>query len=296
MRADGDLRWWQRLYAESKGVSTPDQYVDNIVIDYSQSRAAGGTLLVTARSHGNNVNNFFRPSELVHPRSARRGFQDGFTGTHGNMHYRWLGRLTLQEGDVIACTYLAEYSEQDAGKHGNKPFSDPLLSNWPEWRSGWPNLNTTEIAKDSVHLDAQGNVYLCGVGRRPVTTRNAFMPFPSPLEHPGSKGQWAHFVRVYKADLTGIWYASILRGPWDWTTGTGGSNVTFTDCLPTPGGVVVVGFSPLTKDGKVTGPDMPTRNVPAWGRASRSTEMGVAAHLKFRIAPQALDTSERTAD
>ena len=66
-------------------------------------------------------------------------------------------------------------------------------------------------------FDDDGRLYLCAKGRRVITTRNAYMQMPSPLERPGSKGQWAEFVRIYSGDLSGLRYSSIMKGPWDWT-------------------------------------------------------------------------------
>lgn len=277
MSADGELRWWQRLYAEAKGVSTPDQYIDELAVDYSSPRDSG-RLAVVARSHGNNVNNFYNPSRLVHPDSPKRGFQDGFTGTHGNMHFSWMGKLSLEAGDVINATYLAEYGE--GSKHGSNPFRQPSLAHWPHWRSGWPNLNTTKIKSNALTVGDDGRVYLCALGRRVVTTKGAYMEMPSPLANPGSKGQWAHFARVYESDLTTVSYSTILRGAWDWSTGKGGSGVDMTDCVAVPGGIIVVGKAPLSKSGTVEGDDMPTRRVPAWGSPTRSGTTGVAAFLQ----------------
>lgn len=275
MDKDGSLRWWQRLYAESKGVSTPDQFVDGLAIDYGKA-ATGGTLVVVARSHGNNVNNYYNASKLVHPVKA---FQDGFTGRMGNIHYSWIGRLSQDRGDVVACTYLAEYA--DGTKHGRDPFSEPNLKHWPAFTSGWPDLNTTRMAPGSLVVDPDGSIGLCATGRRVVTTRNAFLEMPSPQEFPESKGQWSDFVRVYRNDLSGVKYSSLLKGPWDWTTGTGGSDVSLRACIPVPSGVIVVGTCPENGEGKASGDPMPVRNVPTWGNSQRAGRTGVIAYLHF---------------
>lgn len=277
----GKLKWWQRLYAESKGISTPDQYVDNIVVDYNRPKGYGG-LVVTARAHGNNVNNFYMPHELVHPNSSKKGFQSKFTGTHGNMHYRWLGRLTLDGGEIVDCSLMAEYSEQPASKHGSGRFSNPLLKEWPHWNSGWPNLNTTGIGNNSVSVDDEGNIYLCGLGRRSITTNNAFMQMPSPVAAKGSVGYWSDFVRVYTPNYNTLRYSSLLGGPWDWYTGHGYSSNTLTDCLPTKDGLIVIGKSNVDKKtGAVKGNEMPIRNIAGWGTETRTGQMGVIGVLHF---------------
>ncbi len=279
MSPDGELRWWQRLYAESKGVSTPDQYVDALAIDYRDASAGGEALVVVARAHGNNVNNFWGGNEIKHPDNPGNGFQNGFTGTHGNMHFSWLGRMTLAEGTMLHATYLAEYAE--GANHGGDPFADPLLAHWPHFRSGWPDLNTTRVHPHSLQIDAAGNVYLLGKGRRVITTSNAYMEMPSPLRDKGSKGNWADFARVYKPDLTGLHYSSILAGKWDWQTAEGGSPVTLRALAPVEAGLVTVGVAALNKQGMVVGNEMPTANLTPWLSDQRIGESAVLGLLHF---------------
>jgi hypothetical protein len=280
MTADGELRWWQRLYSEEKGVSTPDQYVDGLVIDYSRPLAEGGAIVVVARSHGNNVNNFWNPSAIVHPDSPKRGFQDGFTGTNGNIHYGWIGKLGLARGDLLACTYFAEYSE--GAKHQDKSFEDSLIRHWPHWRAGWPDLNTTRYRPHTLHVDGKGNVYVAAVGRRVVTTSNAHMEMPSPLKNPGAKGQWSDFVRVYSPELTSLKYSSLVAGAWDWETGQGASPHEITGLTPIPGGVVVTAVAKTDKGSdQVSGNPLPTVRVPDWCKPNRTTESGVLGRLHF---------------
>ena len=158
---DGAPRWWQRLYPESQGVSTPDQYVDALAIDYS-TPPRPGALFVAARAHGNNVNNFWAGDAIR--RADRPGWQAGFTGTNGNIHYSWLGKLTLDGGEMLAATYLAEFNE--GAKFDGGTFADPALSHWPHFRAGWPNLNTTRVRPHSLHVDAAGPAAADG-GRPP---------------------------------------------------------------------------------------------------------------------------------
>jgi len=279
MSPDGELRWWQRLYAESEGVSTPDQYVDALAIDDRASSAGGEALVVVARAHGNNVNNFWGGDEIKHPDNPGRGFQNGFTGTHGNMHFSWLGRMTLAEGTMLHATYLAEYAE--GAKHGEDPFNDPLLAHWPRFSAGWPDLNTTRVEPHGLRVDEAGRVYVLAQGRRVITTANAFMEMPSPLRDKGARGNWADFVRVYKSDLTGVFYASILAGRWDWQTAKGGSKVDLRGLTPVEGGLLSVGVAPLNKQGMLVGNPMPTANLTPWLSDQRIGESAVIARFRF---------------
>ncbi|MBK7084986.1 MAG: hypothetical protein IPH53_10085 [Flavobacteriales bacterium] len=99
MDADGALLWWSRLYHEvtpggDTVNSSPDQYIDALAIDYSQPPASG-MLVVNARCHGNNVENLWEGSSIAANPGAS-GFQNQFTGTNGNIHISWLGKLKLE--------------------------------------------------------------------------------------------------------------------------------------------------------------------------------------------------------
>lgn len=277
MDRDGALKWWSRLYPESKGVSTPDQYVDGLAVDYTVPLKESGALVVVARCHGNNVNNYWNGNSIQHPGNPKRSFQQQFTGTHGNMHYSWIGRMATSDGTMLHASYLAEYGE--GAKHGAKRFPEPLLDHWPHFLSGWPDLNTTKLR--ALAVDAKGRPVIAAQGRRVITTKNAFQPMPSPATDPGKVGVWSDFVRVYRQDLTTLDYSSLLAGAWDWSTGKEGSAVELAAVLPLGDGILVVGHAPLGKSGAPEGRDMPTRNVPAWGRAKRTAEMGVLARLRM---------------
>lgn len=277
--AGGKLRWWQRLYSEAKGVSTPDQYADAVAVDYSKTPSAG-SIVVAARAHGNNVNNLWNGNAVKHADNPGRGFQNGFTGTHGNMHFSWLGRLAGAGGTLLNCTYLAEYAE--GAKHQARPFKDPLLNHWPHWRAGWPNLNTTRVEPGGVVVGADGKVYVTAWGRRVMTTKNAYMEMPSPLRDKGSVGHWADFARVYTPDLANLRYSTILAGKWDWKTGSGHSGVKIGQTIAVKGGLLLVGHSTLNKEGQAAGNDMPIRNPLPWCKPKRTGEMAVIAKLHFK--------------
>jgi hypothetical protein len=281
MDRDGKLRWWQRLYAESKGVSTPDQYVDAVAIDYRKAPDKGGSLVVVARAHGNNVNNFWKGNEIKHPVNPGHGFQNQFTGTHGNIHYQWIGRMTCKDGTMLNATYFAEYAEGAKFTAGNM-FKNPLLDHWPSFSAGWPNVNTTRIKPHSLYVGEKGNVYLAAKGRRVITTSNAHQEMPSPTADKGSRGQWSDFVRVYTPGLTTLRYSSLLHGRWNWDTGKGGSAVNLSVVTPVKGGLAVTGTAPADTDADAaTGDPMPTANIPEWGKPKRTATMGVLGVLHF---------------
>ncbi len=279
MDQTGKLKWWQRLYSEEKGVSTPDQYVDAIAIDYSKP-VDEASLVVAARAHGNNVNNYWNGDSVQHKDNPGFGFQNGFTGTHGNMHFSWLGRLSLDKGTLLNASYFAEYAE--GAKHGKSRFNHPLLRDWPDFKSAWADLNSTRVKVGSLEMDQFGNPHVLALGRRVITTSNAYQQMPSPTKEPGSIGVWSDFVRTYEPDLTWPKYSSILTGVWDTQTGKDGSKVVLTGLTPTKDGVLVVGYAPVDKDsGLPQGQNMPLHKQPNWGTNKRQGSMAVVALLHF---------------
>lgn len=278
MDASGELKWWTRLYPESKGTSTPDQYVDALAIDYSGTNAEK-TLVVVARCHGNNVNNFWNGNQITESsdhtgsKSGRKSFQPAFTGTQGNVHLLWIGRIRQSDGRMLAATFCGEYSE--GGPYGDTPFAQENLSHWPDISSGWAKLNTTRLR--SMAVAADGSIVLAGTGRRVITTKNALLAMPSPMENPDAKGNWSDFLRVYEPDLSAVRYSTLISGIWDWNSGEGGSPVEIKSVLPSSdGSIYTIGNAPVSKKtGKLAGNEMPVRNVPAWGQPARKAASGV---------------------
>ena len=252
---DGKLKWWSRLYTETPRNSTPDQYVDGLAIDPN-----GGNLVVLARAHGNNTYNLW---------NGQSSFHDKFTGTNGNIHISWLGKLSLKAGALQSATYVAEYA--DDMKNTGTPYNDPNLDGWPDHNAGWPQLNTTKCSGD-VRVDGSGNVYVAGVGRRTVTTANAFQKMLKKTEGASAWNSWA---RVYSSDFKSVLYSSLLTGQWDKASGAGGDNTILACAVPTSGGVLTAGTS------KVGGNAMPTLNVPAWGAAQPNSSDAILARLPF---------------
>jgi hypothetical protein len=247
-----------------------------MAIDYS---TAGGpeALVVLARCHGNNVINFWNGNKIQHQANPKKSFQPHFTGSNGNIHYSWLGRMTLDAGEMLHSTFIGEYAE--GAKVSNQSWTDSNLDGWPRYDSGWPDINTTRC-RSTVNVDGAGNIYICGTGRRPITTKNALMKMPKPNE---GASRWTDFVRVYSRDLTTLRYSSIVAGQWDWKTGEGGSSVTLQAAAPVQGGLLVVGYSTVdSKSGEIGKTAIPLQNNPAWGEEHRSGEDGVLGRLEFK--------------
>lgn len=286
MRADGSLKWWARLYRETAQNSTPDQYVDGLAIDY-----AGNQLVVLARAHGNNVDNFWSGNTLA-AAPGRNGFQNRFTGTNGNIHISWLGKYALDTLRVEAATWVAEYVEGNT--NFGAAFTDPLLAGWPNPNAGWPNVNTTRNCGELV-VRSDGVVLLACQGRRSITTSNAHQQMPTPSS--GLTGTWNHFVRAYDARLGSVLYSSLLTGAWNTATGAGGDNTQVFGLAAAPGAIIAVGMH-RSCDGSTSGtcaglgaalarPNaVPTTGVPGWGSSVPSGESALVA----RLATASLDS------
>lgn len=291
MTSSGQLKWWMRLYREvpppedkpfdfnvDGRLSTPDQYVDALAIDYSQPASEGGALVVLARCHGNNVVNFWKGNEIKHPQNPGTSFQPHFTGSNGNIHYGWLGRMQLADGQMLHATYIAEYAE--GAKVGKQSWPDPNLDGWPQFTSAWPDVNTTRC-RPMLEVDARGDIYVCGTGRRPITTQNAYMKMPKPGE---GESRWCDFVRVYSRDLTTLRYSSIIAGRWDWPTKAGGSSVALQSSFPTRDGLFVVGHAPVDPKASSATTEMPVVNAPSWATPQRTGDSGVLGRLSIQPA------------
>lgn len=288
MTSSGQQKWWMRLYREvppepgksklddqDARLSTPDQYVDGLAIDYSQPPTSGA-LVVLARCHGNNVVNFWNGKQIKHPQNPGTSFQPHFTGSSGNIHYCWLGRLGLADGETRHATFIGEYSAN--AKVGKDSWKDSNLDGWPRFDSGWPDITTTRCR--SLSVDASGNVYVVGTGRRPITTKNALLKMPKPSE---GESRWSDFVRVYSQDLTTLKYSSLIAGEWDWKTGAGGSQVTLQAVAPSKSGLLIAGSGSVDAK-KGDAPDstsIPIRNAPQWGSSKRVPAGGVLGRLEF---------------
>ncbi|MFM1998074.1 MAG: hypothetical protein RL204_21 [Bacteroidota bacterium] len=271
----GAIKWWSRLYHEITPQgdtvrSIPDQYVDALSIDYSNNK-----LVVAGRTHGNNTENFWE-GNTINGNPNAYGFQNQFTGTNGNIHESWLGKLGLADGVLSNATYLAELFE-GTGSLGT-PHPDPNLDGWPNPNTGWPDLNTTRVAKNSLKTTSSGDVCVLAVGRRTLTTANAYQKNVNPYF--GGSGCWNNFVRVYDDEFHVPLYSSLIVGEWDTLTQAGGGNTDMYGVHKTKNGVVCVGFHTADEAGNAQGNNIPVINVPSWGQSAASSQSAILVYYE----------------
>lgn len=271
---EGALRWWSRLYHEITPAgdtvpSIPDQYVDAIAIDYTHDQ-----LVVCARAHGNNTENLWEGNEIASNVSAQ-GFQNRFTGNNGNIHESWLGKLLLNDGTLMHSTYVAEYAE-GTGSFG-APHPDPNLDGWPNPNDGWPDVNTTRLIKNNMKVTSSGDVVVGGLGRRTITTANAYQKMVLPYY--GGLSSWNAFVRQYNSDLSLPKYSSLVVGVWDTLTQEGGGNTELFGVYKTANGIVAVGRHSMDATTMAAnGNPIPVTNVPSWGESLPESESAILVY------------------
>lgn len=304
----GVMRWWSRLYSEWKDsvsgalangtidldldsnndlvldrssegrLSTPDQYVDGLAIDYVHDK-----LIVNARCHGNNTTNFWNGSAASIPGAPAgySGFQRQFTGTSGNIHIGWLGRHDLSDGTLRGATYVAGFA-RGGTVNASATYTDPNLAGWPDVNSGWANLNTTRLRPNRVTVDELGRVIVIGAAPRLATTATAWQALlPPPATSP-----WHDFVRVYSPGLDGLIYGSALVGGFTYANGAtntepaGAGGVAVRGVAAAPGGLLVVGAG-LATDGVPQGNPMRVGAAPSWARTNRAGADGIVARLEL---------------
>jgi hypothetical protein len=286
MDNEGSLLWWSRLYHEITPAgdtvgSIPDQYIDALAIDYAHD-----LLVVNGRTHGNNTENFWEGNTLAANPQAM-GFQNQFTGTVGNIHESWLGKLQLSDGTIMHSTYVAELT--DATGSLGTPHPDPNLDGWPDPNTGWPNVNTTRLAKNNLKVSSNGDVCILGVGRRTITTANAYQKMVKPQF--GGHSAWNSFVRVYDSELSIPKYSSLVVGVWDTISQAGGSNTELFGLFKTVNGVIAVGRHTADTSNVATGNNLPVINVTPWGNA---TAQGESAILIYYSASNLYNTNDST--
>ncbi|MEM7037901.1 MAG: hypothetical protein AAF570_13040, partial [Bacteroidota bacterium] len=288
--SNGALKWWSRLYHEITPAgdtvnSSPDQYIDALAIDYSQNQS-DAVLTVAARCHGNNVENLWE-GNVIPANPSANGFQNRFTGTNGNIHISWLGKLKLTDGTLQHSTYVAEYAEGTGGFGAAHP--DPLMDGWPDPNGGWPNVNTTRLACNNIKVTANGSVCVLGTGRRTITTANAYQKMVKPGN--GGLSSWNEFVRVYAPDLGRPDYSSLVVGAWDTLTQAGGGNTELFGVFKTRDGVIAVGRHEEdgNNPGTSAGNDIPVTNVPAWGAIAPGGESAILVHY---TAPEIVNSDD----
>jgi hypothetical protein len=308
----GELKWWSRLYTEVNDangnyqvdagetrISLPDQYVDGLAMDYSN---AGMTqLVVNARCHGNDVSNFWSGNTVAANPSAK-GFQNQFTGTEGNIHISWIGKLKAATGDLQRASWLTGYWRKDVTlSQGN--YSEPIHDDWPNHNLGWQKLTTTRADSGSIRVDASGRVYVVGVGPRMVTTFNAHQKLPKKTSTTWDEGNcpWNAFVRVYEPNLDTLAYSSAITGVWTYSSTTadptGADNTDLRGCFPTTNGVLIVGRH-TASSGNATGNPIPVNKVPSWAASTPTDQTGIFGKMSFltsaNVAPGISDISNQT--
>lgn len=271
----GTLLWWSRLYHEITPAgdtvgSIPDQYVDALAIDYANDK-----LVVVARAHGNNIENLWEGNPINSNPSAY-GFQNQFTGTNGNIHESWIGKLRLNDGVITNSTFVAELAEGTGGL--GTPHADPNLDGWPDPNTGWPDVNTTKIAKNNIKISSSGDVCIAAVGRRTITTANAYQKMVKPYY--GGQSCWNSFVRVYDSELHIPRYSSLVVGVWDTLTQAGGGNTELYGIYKTSQGVIAVGHHTADVGGTPNGNNIPVINVPSWGNSAPQNQSAVLVYYK----------------
>lgn len=274
MDENGTLRWWSRLYHEITAQgdtmeSLPDQYIDGLAIDYANDK-----LVIAARSHGNNTENLWEGNTVAANPQAY-GFKNQFTGVTGDIHESWLGKLSMADGVLSNCTYVAEMT--DATGSLGTPHPDPNLDGWPDPNTGWPNLNTTYIGKNALKVSSSGDVCLLGTGRRTLTTANAYQKMVKPYY--GGSSCWNDFVRVYDSDLHLPKYSSLVVGVWDTLTQQGGANTNLYGVYKTVNGLVVVGRQNADALASPQGNPIPVTGVPAWGSSLPENESALIGYF-----------------
>lgn len=280
---NGQMMWWSRLYHEitpqgDTVISEPDQYVDALGIDYLNNY-----LVVGARTHGNNTENYWEGNTVAANPNAQ-GFQNRFTGTNGNIHESWLGKLRIADGTLMHSTYMAELAEGTGGLGAAHP--DPNLDGWPDPNQGWPDVNSTFLAKNALKVTADGSVLVMAKGRRTITTANAYQKMPKPFW--GAQSAWNSFVRVYAPELNKPLYSSLVVGVWDTTNQQGGDNTDLFGCFKTQNGVLAVGRQKAT-NGLPNGNPIPVTNVPAWAANAPQGESAIIVWYRANNLNNPLD-------
>lgn len=274
--SEGKMKWWSRLYTENNQNSPPHQYVDGLAVDYSRP-VDQGQLVVAARAYTNHPNNLWQGDQIKASGGPKRSFQSSWAGSTDQFFVGWLGRLNLTDGTLRHATYVGEFAEGVLFSNREHLHTDPNLAGWLDHDKGKADLSNTRL-RPALRVDEQGRVYVLGVGRRVITTTNAWQKMPKPNE---GVSAWSEFVRVYSPDLSTLVYSSLLTGKWNTTTGMGGNNTALFAQWPTGKGVVIVGTHTVDREGIVEGNPIPVRNVVPWGRPEPAGEEAILAELNF---------------
>ena len=74
--------------------------------------------------------------------------------------------MKLNDGVLTNSTYMAELTESTASL--GTPHVDQNLDGWPDPNTGWPNVNSTRMAKNCLKVGANGDVCVLASGRKSI--------------------------------------------------------------------------------------------------------------------------------
>ena len=149
---------------------------------------------------------------------------------------------------------------------------------WNNSKCWWSDLNTTRMAKNALKVSVNGDVCILVVGRRTITTANAYQKMLKPAQGVSS---WNEFVRVYDTNFSAPKYSSLIGGTWNPVTGVGGDNKDLFGVCTTNEGVVVVGRHVANETtGAASGNAIPIVNVVPWGNAAPNGESAILLFYK----------------
>ena len=171
---------------------------------------------------------------------------------------------------------MGEYAE-GTGSFGT-PHADPNLDGWADPNTGWPDVNTTRIARNNMKVSSSGDVCVIAVGRRTITTSNAFQKMVKPDF--GGLSAWNSFVRVYDSQFHVPKYSSLVVGVWDTLTQAGGGNTELFGIYTTSLGVICVGRQTADTNGIANGNNIPLANVLPWGSSSPLNESAILVYYQ----------------
>jgi hypothetical protein len=147
------------------------------------------------------------------------------------------------------------------------------------------------LAVNATKVTADGAVCVLGVGRRTITTKNAYQKMVKPTF--GGKSSWNSFVRVYASDFSVPKYSSLVVGQWDTLTQTGGDNTQLFGVWKTPQGIVAVGRHTADANNIAKGNALPVINVPTWASNAPQGESAVLVYYSAQNLYNPLDSVQQ---
>jgi hypothetical protein len=126
-------------------------------------------------------------------------------------------------------------------------------------------------------VTSSGDVVVGGLGRRTITTANAYQKMVLPYY--GGLSSWNAFVRQYNSDLSLPKYSSLVVGVWDTLTQAGGGNTELFGVYKTANGIVAVGRHTMDATTlSANGNPIPVMNVPNWGESLPESESAILVY------------------